>query len=124
MTRHLKPLIAAADAEDRAIRFLTTLPPNVAAVAAIKAAVELAGVWELEKSEMLRRNDPRPVYRSSAQERSWLYSAAARYCADPLWQRCPAAEVRDHLSGLPPDAAALTAYNVARSVCHREEMIT
>ena len=106
--------LAEMDAEDRAIRLLATLPRQVAAVAAVKAAVELVSVWEIEKREMLRRGDDRPVYLDSVEERSWLYSAAAKYCVDPCWQICPAAEVREHLAGFPPDAAAFVARRVAQ----------
>jgi hypothetical protein len=121
--RHAEEAIALMEAEDGAIRLLATLPRQVAAVAAVKAAVELAGIWESEKDEMLRRNDPTPVYLSTEEERLWLYSAARKYCVDPLWQCCPAVEVRDHLAGLSPDAAAFTAYKVARWVCRGEDII-
>jgi hypothetical protein len=121
--RRAEEALAIMEAEDRAIGFLGTLPPRVAAVTAVKAAVGLAGSWELEKSDMLRRNDPTPVYLSTGEEQFWLYSAAMKYCTDPLWHRCPAVEVCDHLAGLSLDAAAFTACHVAKWVCRGEEII-
>jgi hypothetical protein len=115
--------LAEMHAEDTAIRLLATLPPRVAAITAVKAAVELLSFWESEKREILRRDDDRPVCLHTAGERHWLYSAAAQYCVDPCWQNCPASEVRDELAGLPPDAAAFVAYKAAQWAC-RQEPIT
>jgi hypothetical protein len=112
--------LAMMHAEDTAIRLLAILPPRVAAIAAVKAAVELLSLWEIEKREMLRRGDDRRVYLGTAEERHWLYSTAAQYCLDPSWQRYPASEVRDELAGLPPDAAAFVAYKAAQWACRRD----
>lgn len=109
--------LAECEAEDRLVNYLATLPPSVAVAAAIKGAVQLAEAWEFEKSEMLRRGDRRRVYLGTAEQRHWLERAVRRYRGDPCWQHCPVAEVRSHLAGLPPDAAANTAYLVARYIC-------
>jgi hypothetical protein len=97
--RRLQVIIAEMDAEDRAIRLLGCLPKRVAAVAALRAAVELASTWGFEKREMLRRRQNRPVYLDTPQERHWLFSTAAQYCVDPSWEHCPASEVRDEWHG-------------------------
>jgi hypothetical protein len=115
-------IVAEWEAEDRAVAYLATLPTNIAAVAAVKAAAQLAEAWEVEKSEMLRRGDPGPVYLRTTAERLWLESAARKYRGEPCWQHCPAAEVRAHLAGLPPHAAAFVAYWVARYVCRGERL--
>jgi hypothetical protein len=115
--RDAEAALARMDAEDRARRYLNTLPRQVAEVAAVKAAVELAAVWEVEKSEMLRRGDPRPVYLSTARERFWLNSAAAKYCLSSDWQRFPEDYLLRLFAVLPPDTAAFVACRVAIWVC-------
>jgi len=115
-------VLAEWDAEDRVVRYLATLPPNVAVVTAVNAAVQLVEAWEIEKSEMLRHVDGRRVYLSTAGERLWLDLAVRKYRGDPCWQHCPVAEVRDRLDGLPPDAAGYVAYLVARWVCRHERV--
>jgi hypothetical protein len=117
--RRLREAIDEMDAEDRVIRYLANLPQQLAAITGVKAAIEAAGIREVEKEDMLRRGDPRRVYLSSANERDWLNSSEAKYCQDPRWQSCPAAEVLEHLAHLPADAAAFIAYKAARWACDR-----
>ena len=121
MNRNLEPIFQEMEAEDRAVGRLWNLPPKVAAATAVKAAVELAAAWECEMSEMLRRDDPRPVYLSTAEERYWLHSEATKYGEDPIWQSCPAAEIIHELSVLPADAAAFVAYKIAQFVVRRSK---
>jgi hypothetical protein len=120
LSSNTKAVFKEMEAEDRAVERLAHLPRQLQIVTVIKVAVDLAAAWEREKAEMLRRGDPRPVYLSTAEERFWLSSAATRYCEDMSWQSCPAAKVKDELSGLPADAAAFVAYKVARWVCRFE----
>jgi hypothetical protein len=107
------------DAEDRAIGFLATLPGQVAAITAVKAAIELTSQWEVEMREMIRRDDPRSVYRLTSQEFSSLYSLAANYCQDPVWKLCPVDDLKRFLTCLPPDTAAVKAFTVAEWACSR-----
>jgi hypothetical protein len=112
--------ISRMEAEDRAVKALATLPPQDAAVAAVRAAVELARRWEGERREMLLRNDPTPVYLFCAHEQCWLLSVGTACSKDPCWHSCPAAvEVRDHLGGFSADEAAMISYNVAYWACRR-----
>ena len=116
----MEATLARWEAEDRAVKLLWALPRQAAAVAAVRAAVELAREWERERHEMLLRNDPTPVYLFGEYERLWLLAAGAKCSEDPSWDSCPAAvEVRNHLDGLPPDEAALVSYNVAYGACRR-----
>jgi len=119
---NLKAVLAEWEAEDRVVDQLAHLPRQLETITAIKAAVGLAADWEREKSEMLRRGASRPVYLSTAEERSWLHSAATKYGEDPNWQSCPAAEIKQELSGLPADAAAYVAYRIALWVCRHERI--
>jgi hypothetical protein len=116
-SRRLKAVFAEMDAEDRAVRYLATLPPDVAVIASLKAALELSTLWEMERRQMIRRDDPRPVYLIG--ERPELYSVAATFCQNNLWQRHSDEHLHELFARLPPDAAALVAYQVARWVCHR-----
>jgi hypothetical protein len=59
MRRAFEETIAEMDAEDRAIRYLATLPDNAAPIAAVKTAESLARQWEFEKEIMLCRGDRR-----------------------------------------------------------------
>jgi hypothetical protein len=120
LSSNTKAVFKEMEAEDRAVERLSHLPRELQMVTITKAAIELAAAWECEKSEMLRRGDPRRVYLSSAEERNWLHSAATRYGEDPNWQSCPAAEIKHELSGLPADAAAFVAYRIACWVCRHE----
>ena len=109
------------DAEHYAVRQLSILPPRVAAVTAVKAAIELFGACEIYISEIARRGDQTLVYMGTLEQRIWLSSAFSEYCADELWRRCPTPELRDQLGGLTPDAAAIVAYKVARWADNRNK---
>ena len=108
------------EAEDRAHRLLAQLPRQVAVVSSVKVASALAELWEIEAEAMMRRGDPRYVFKSTLEERSWLASAVAACSQNSLWQHCPTELVQASLAKLPPDEAAHVAYQVARSVCHGE----
>ena len=108
--------LAEMEVEDRAIRHLGSLPHKMAEVTAIKAALDLAANFEIEAREMLRRNDPRPVYKSTEDARSWLRSVTAMYHQDPLWHAPVDPKYRNLFADLYSDAAAFVAYNVARYV--------
>jgi hypothetical protein len=114
MSTRRKLALAVIETEERAIEFLATLPHKVAATTAVKAAVELTGAWEIERREMIRRDDPRPVYDLTRHELTSLYSLAANYCQEPEWDVCPADKLRHFLTCLPPDAAAFKAHQVVR----------
>ena len=106
--------LAEAITEDRAIDFLAAFPSRVAAVMALKAAGGLRIAWEIEQVNMLRRNDPRPVYLSTEEDRCWLAKAAAKYSEDPLWHVPLDTSFCSLFATLPPDAAAFVAYKVAK----------
>jgi hypothetical protein len=120
---NLKAVLKGWESEERVIERLAHLPRQLETVTAIKAAVELAAAWECNKSEVLRRGDPRPVYLNTPEERYWLQSAAAKYGVHPNWPSCPVAEIKHELSGLPADAAAFVAYRIARWVCRFERFL-
>ena len=120
----LRELVDMAVAEDAAIKQLATYPASVAASAAVKAAVEMMSLWELEMSDLLRRDQHPEVWLSAARDRRMLYEQAAKYSVDPLWYQCPASEVHQQLVELTPDAAAFVACKVARSaVKHAERQL-
>jgi len=112
--------VAMWEAEDRAHHLLAKLPRQVAVIASVKVASALAELWEIEAEAMMRRGDPRYVFRSTLAERSWLASAVAACSQNSLWRHCPTVEVQASLETLPPDEAALVACEVARSVCYGE----
>jgi hypothetical protein len=113
-TQSLKAVLAEMDAQDRAIRYLDQLPHQVAAITALRTALELFSVWEAEKHDMIRRRDPRPVYLGTREDLSWLYSTAAKYSQDPLWESCSDEHLTRLFAGLPSDAASFEACVVAR----------
>jgi hypothetical protein len=100
--------------EDRATEYLAGFPKDVAAVIAVRTAVELASIWEIEKRCLSRRDDPRLVCHSGAEERHVLYSAAAARSQDPLWSEYSDDSYAALFSRLTPDTAARIAYIVAR----------
>lgn len=114
--------LANMDVEDRAVRHLGSMPHKVAAVTAIKAALDLAADFEVEGRAMLCRNDPRPVFKSTEEGRSFLRLAAAKYREDKLWLAPVDLKYRNLFAGLYLDAAALVAYKVVRQLLHGEKL--
>jgi hypothetical protein len=116
----VEEVVAMWEAEDRAHHLLAKLPRQVAVISSVKVASALAELWEIEAGAMMRRGDPRYVFKSTLEERFWLASAVATCSQNSLWQHCPSEQVQASLETLPPDEAALVAYEVARSVCYGE----
>jgi hypothetical protein len=114
--------ITEMEAEDALVRFLGGFPDTVAIVTAVKTALLLAMVWEIERQEMLARNEDPLVYHTTDQQRGWMSAAFARYSLEPLWLNCPDRSARSLLSHLTPDAAAWVAFKVARSELGRKEL--
>lgn len=124
-TKHSFALTEVAnelDAESRAVTFLNNLPDNVRIITALRAADVLAKRWVAEKELMVRRNDPRKVYDSTAQERWWLRAALTIYSQHPTWNSCADAPLLGYFADLPPDAAAEVALKVARYVLRHENI--
>jgi hypothetical protein len=116
----VEEVVAMWGAEDRAHHLLAKLPRQEAVISSVKVASALAELWEIEAEAMMRRGDPRYVFKSRLEERSWLASAVAACSQNSLWQHCPTEQVQASLAILPPDEAAHAAYLVARSVCRGE----
>ena len=113
-------ILAGFEVEDRAVVSLSKLPEPIAKVIAVKLALLLADAWKAQAKEMTRRNDPRLVYLSTNDERSWLHKASEKYSANPMWQNPRISELQVLFEGIPADAAAFVAYKVARYVCRGE----
>jgi hypothetical protein len=116
--RTLDEIFGEFEVEDRAIAQLAGFPKDVAAVIAVRTAVELASIWEIEKRCLSRLDDPRLVYHSAAEERHLLYSAAVERSQDPLWSEYSDDSYLALFSHLTPDTAARIAYIVARHTEH------
>jgi hypothetical protein len=115
--------ITEMEAEDALVRFLGDFPDSVAIVTAVKTALLLAMVWEIERQEMLARNEDPLVYHTTDEERGWMSAAFAKYSVEPLWRSCPDRCARSLLSHLAPDVAAHVAFIVARSELGRKEFV-
>jgi hypothetical protein len=99
-------------AEDSVVAYLGKRPGREAIAA--NAAKRLFSQWEIEREQMLRRGDPRPVYIFGAHEFAKIHAEldriASRSPSDPAAEQC----VIKLLAHLPPDAAAWRAIKVAR----------
>jgi hypothetical protein len=74
-TGRLKEAIARAGAEDRALSYLAKFPPKVALRVALNVEQSLAIKWEEEQNDMIRRDDPREVFRILPDHMRELHSA-------------------------------------------------
>jgi hypothetical protein len=113
-------ILAGFEVEDRAVALFSKLTSPLGNLIAVKIALLLADAWKVEAKEMTRRNDPRLVYLSTNDERSWLHKASEKYSVDPMWQDPRISELQVLFEGIPADAAAFVAYKVARYVCRDE----
>jgi hypothetical protein len=113
-TRRLDEIFSEFGVDDRATAHLSRLPPDVAAVLAVRTAVELASIWEIEKRRLSRIDDPRLVYHIGAADRQALYFAAAEHSCHFLWSQYSDDIYGKLFSKLPPDAAARIAFIGAR----------
>ena len=103
--------------EDLAINYLAKLPHAISVITSVRVAREFADLWDIERTAMNNRDDPRLVYHVTDREREWLASATAVSSKDPIWRSCPHEEVGKLFGSLPPDVAARVAYRVARWAC-------
>ena len=111
------------EAEESALNYLATLPPEVARGAAVKAALILFALWEAENSKNhscpLGRDDP-SCPDPDADDRVLFARDLARYSKHVLWQSYPDECVRKLLQGLTPKAAVFVALMVVDNVCSSE----
>jgi hypothetical protein len=110
----LEEVFCELKADDRAAAYLCRLPQDVATVIAVRTAVELASIWEIEKRRLSRINDPRLVYHIGVEDRQVLYLAAAEHSCNPLWSQYSDDTYSELFSKLPPDVAAEVAFIGAR----------
>jgi hypothetical protein len=107
---------ALLDAEDRAVVYLDKFPPQVALATAVTVEWLKAMKWWIEQSEMIRRNDPREVFRITDDK---FREVKAAFFAIPPGVKSDAVaqqHVIDLLANFPPDQAWL----IARKVAHWE----
>ena len=112
-SRAVDEVIAHFEAEDRAVAYLGKFPPQVALATALSVELSLATSWEDEQSEMMRRDDPREVYRITDDK---LQSVKAAFAAIPANVRPDDnAEqyIIDLLADFPLDRAWLVAHKIA-----------
>jgi hypothetical protein len=116
-----KELMAEFEAEDAAFGHIWEMPAKLAKSVAVTAAKSLWVRWEEEKLEMIRRDDPRPVYHFSAGEALWLDVQCSTISGDDLGTVYLAKQLGSLLSGLPLDAATWVAFKVAEFAAVREK---
>ena len=109
-------LMVECEVEDHAIGFLWDLPPSTAVSLAVTAARLETQRWEIERSEMLKRDDPRPVYQIYSRHKELLDRNTAPFC---IFDIRAVAHLLSIFARLPADAAALASINVARWAVHR-----
>jgi hypothetical protein len=114
----LEEVFGELRAEDRATAYLTDFPKDIAAVIAVRTAVELASVWQIEDRSRARRDDRRLSYHSVAEDRQVLYLAAVEYSCHPFWWQYSDDTYSELFSSLSPDAAARIAFIVARYMAY------
>jgi hypothetical protein len=115
LSGEMRELMARAEAEDRTVNYIGTLPSPVRALVAANTAKRLLSRWEREWQERLLMGDQSKVFFCSADEieegRAQLDSiVASRSATDAAAEH----HVDQLLAHLPTDDAALAAFNVAR----------
>lgn len=98
------------EVEDQAINFLRDMPALVAASIAVTAARSACDRWEIEKSEMLKRDDPRPVWKFS---RNRMVDLEIDTPAVGINEIRAVAHLLSLFANLPADGAAMVAIIVA-----------
>src|ERR1039458_705003 len=107
----LNALFKEFEAEDRAVSFMWDMPPHTAASVAVTATQLEIQRWETEKSEMLKRDDPRPVYKIGSRHTDFLDLNSSPVRISDIRA---VAYLLSIFAGLPADAAALAAYDAAK----------
>jgi CO/xanthine dehydrogenase Mo-binding subunit len=115
LSRAVKETFARFDAEDRAVVFLDKLPSKVALATALSVEESLATRWSEEQSEMMRRDDPRPVFHIGPSDIQKLNAALAAIPSDVTSDEGAEQYILHLLADLPTDQAWLVARKVARS---------
>jgi hypothetical protein len=114
----LNEYIFEFEIEDRAVKFLWDKPPCSAASIAVTAARFETERWEIEKSEMLKRDDPRPVWKFGPKRLEFLelYTPPSSV-SDPR----ALAHLLSLFASLSADSAALVSIIVGEWAVHRAE---
>jgi len=114
----LSALMAGFEAENRAINFLSGKPPSTAvAVAETAARLEIQR-WEIERAEMLKRADPRPVYQIYTRDKEFLDRNTSPFC---IFDIRAVAHLLSIYATLMPDDAAVVSVAVAKwAVFHKK----
>ena len=106
----ISALMVEFEVEDHAIGFLWDLPPSTAVSLAVTAARLEIQRWEIERSEMLKRNDPRPVYQIYSRDKEFLDRNTSPLS---IFDIRAVAHLLSFFARLPADAAAWTSVKAA-----------
>lgn len=121
MNRAARESLAEMEVEDRAVALLWDKDPHSTARSAVMAARLESHRWELEKPEMLKRNDPRRVYNYGPEQLNEIVSKV---------HPCGVSEIPLVLqllsifASLPVDAAAKVSLDVAMWAARRAKQKT
>jgi len=110
INNELSALMAESEAEDRAINFLSDKPPSTAVSVAVTAARLEIQRWEIERAEMLKRADPRPVYQISIRNKEFLDRNTSPFC---IFDIRAVGHLLSIYATLMPDDAAVVSLAVA-----------
>ena len=102
--------------EDSAVKFLSDKTPRAAASIAVTAAMLETHRWETEKSEMLKRDDPRPVWKFGPERLDFLELNTS---PSDVFDIRAVAHLLSLFASLPADSAALVSIIVAEWAAHR-----
>jgi hypothetical protein len=114
----LNECLFECEIEDRGVAFLSDKPPRAAASIAVTAARLETQRWEIEKPEMLRRDDPRPVWKFSPKRLAFLELNTPPSGVSDIRA---VAHLLSLFASLPADSAALVSIIVAEWAVDRAE---
>ena len=107
-------VMAELEAEDALFKHLGEMPVELVIPVALMTARLQWSRWGAEESAMIKRNDPRPVYRFNSQEMLWLLQASLRISPDDMTLVYLGQQAGKLLIDITPDAAVMAAYRAAR----------
>jgi hypothetical protein len=112
----LNEYIIEFEIEDCAVEFLWDKPPRAAASIAVTAARLETQRWEIEKSEMLKQDDPRPVWKFGPERLDFLELNTPPSGISDIRS---VAHLLSLFANLPADGAAMAGIMVAEWAVHR-----
>jgi len=114
----ISALMVEFEVEDHAISFLCDQPPSTAVSLAVTAARLEIQRWEIERAEMLKRADPRPVYQIYTRDKEFLDRNTSPFC---IFDIRAVAHLLSIYATLMPDDAAVVSVAVAKwAVFHKK----